>query len=32
MNDQDVREYLETELHCQLVLESNGQFIVERKR
>jgi ubiquinone/menaquinone biosynthesis C-methylase UbiE len=32
MKDQDVREYLETELHCQLVLEDNGHFIFERKQ
>lgn len=32
MNDQDVREYLETELHCQLVQKDNGHFIFERKQ
>jgi ubiquinone/menaquinone biosynthesis C-methylase UbiE len=32
MNDQDVREYLETELHFQLVQENKGQFIFKRKQ
>jgi len=31
MNHEEVREYLETELHFQLVRENNGQFIFERK-
>lgn len=32
MNNQSVREYLETELHCQLIQEKNGHFIFERKQ